>query len=123
MSADKERKSRLELRSPDATANPYLALAVLLKAGLDGIKNKIMPPANIDENIQKMTQERRDELHVEELPRNLGDAAAELEKDQFLIDVLGEELAKKIIKANKKEYKEYCMQVTDWEIARYLHRL
>ena len=123
VSADKERKSRLELRSPDATANPYLALAVLLKAGLDGIKNKIMPPANIDENIQKMTQERRDELHVEELPRNLGDATAELEKDQFLIDVLGGELAKKIIKANKKEYKEYCMQVTDWEIAHYLHRL
>ena len=123
VSADKERKSRLELRSPDATANPYLALAVLLKAGLDGIKNKIMPPANIDENIQKMTQERREELHVEELPRNLGDATAELEKDQFLIDVLGGELAKKIIKANKKEYKEYCMQVTDWEIAHYLHRL
>ena len=123
VSADKERKSRLELRSPDATANPYLALAVLLKAGIDGIRNKIMPPANIDENIQKMTQERRDELHVEELPRNLGDATAELEKDQFLIDVLGGELAKKIIKANKKEYKEYCMQVTDWEIAHYLHRL
>ena len=123
VSADKERKSRLELRSPDATANPYLALAVLLKAGLDGIKNKIMPPANIDENIQKMTQERREELHVEELPRNLGDATEELEKDQFLIDVLGGELAKKIIKANKKEYKEYCMQVTDWEIAHYLHRL
>ena len=115
--------TRVELRSPDCATNPYLAIAVCLAAGLDGIKNKIMPPANIDENIQKMTQERRDELHVEELPRNLGDATAELEKDQFLIDVLGGELAKKIIKANKKEYKEYCMQVTDWEIAHYLHRL
>ncbi len=102
VSADKERKSRLELRSPDATANPYLALAVLLKAGLDGIKNKIMPPANIDENIQKMTQERRDELHVEELPRNLGDATAELEKDQFLIDVLGENWLRRSSRPTRK---------------------
>ena len=52
---EKEDNSRLELRSPDATANPYLALAVLLKAGVDGIKNQIMPPKNIDEYIQMMT--------------------------------------------------------------------
>ena len=123
VSMEKEDNSRLELRSPDATANPYLALAVLLKAGLDGIKNQIMPPKNIDENIQKMTQERRDELQVEELPRTLGAATAELEKDELLISVLGKELAEKIIKANKKEYKEYCMQVTDWEIDHYLYRL
>ena len=70
-----------------------------------------------------MTQERRDELQVEELPRNLGDATAELEKDELLIHVLGKNLAEKIIKANKKEYKEYCMQVTDWEIDHYLYRL
>lgn len=123
VSMEKEDNSRLELRSPDATANPYLALAVLLKAGLDGIRNQIMPPKNIDENIQKMTQERRDELQVEELPRTLGAATAELEKDELLISVLGKELAEKIIKANKKEYKEYCMQVTDWEINHYLYRL
>lgn len=123
VSMEKEDNSRLELRSPDATANPYLALAVLLKAGVDGIKNQIMPPKNIDENIQKMTQERRDELQVEELPRTLGAATAELEKDELLISVLGKELAEKIIKANKKEYKEYCMQVTDWEIDHYLYRL
>ena len=123
VSMEKEDNSRLELRSPDATANPYLALAVLLKAGVDGIKNQIMPPKNIDENIQKMTQERRDELQVEELPRTLGAATAELEKDELLISVLGKELAEKIIKANKKEYKEYCMQVTDWEINHYLYRL
>ena len=123
VSMEKEDNSRLELRSPDATANPYLALAVLLKAGVDGIKNQIMPPKNIDENIQKMTQERRDELQVEELPRTLGAATAELEKDELLIHVLGKNLAEKIIKANKKEYKEYCMQVTDWEIDHYLYRL
>lgn len=115
--------TRIELRSPDATANPYLALAVLLKAGLDGIKNKIMPPDSIDENIQKMTQAQRDALHVEELPRSLKAAVAELEKDDFVLGVLGEKLADKIIKAHRKEYRDYYMQVTDWEIANYLYKL
>ena len=115
--------TRIELRSPDATANPYLALAVLLKAGLDGIKNQIMPPDSIDENIQKMTQEQRDALHVEELPRSLKAAVAELEKDSFVRGVLGDKLAEKIIKAHRKEYRDYYMQVTDWEIANYLYKL
>ena len=115
--------TRIELRSPDATANPYLALAVLLRAGLDGIKNEIMPPENIDENIQKMTQEQRDALHIEELPRSLKAAVAELEKDELICNVLGEKLAQKIIKAHRKEYRDYYMQVTDWEIANYLYKL
>lgn len=115
--------TRIELRSPDATANPYLALAVLLRAGLDGIKNEIMPPENIDENIQKMTQEQRDALHIEELPRSLKAAVSELEKDELICDVLGEKLAQKIIKAHRKEYRDYYMQVTDWEIANYLYKL
>lgn len=115
--------TRIELRSPDATANPYLALAVLLRAGLDGIKNEIMPPENIDENIQKMTQKQRDALHIEELPRSLKAAVNELEKDELICDVLGEKLAQKIIKAHRKEYRDYYMQVTDWEIANYLYKL
>ncbi len=115
--------TRIELRSPDATANPYLALAVILRAGMDGIKNKIMPPENIDENIQKMTQEQRDALHIEELPRSLKAAVAELEKDELIRDVLGEKLANKIIAAHRKEYRDYYMQVTDWEIANYLYKV
>lgn len=115
--------TRIELRSPDATANPYLALAVLLAAGMEGIKEQIMPPASIDENIQKMSQERREELHVEELPRSLKDAVEELKKDRLIQDVLGKNLAEKIIKAHEREYQEYCLQVTDWEIANYLYRM
>ena len=115
--------TRIELRSPDATANPYLALAVLLMAGLDGIKNKIMPPDCIDENIQKMSPKRREELGVEELPRSLKDAVDELEKDELVRGVLGKELADKIIKAHRKEYHDYCMQVTDWELANYLYKV
>ena len=115
--------TRIELRSPDATANPYLALTVLLMAGLDGIKNKIMPPDCIDENIQKMSPKRREELGVEELPRSLKDAVDELEKDELVRGVLGKELADKIIKAHRKEYHDYCMQVTDWELSNYLYKL
>lgn len=115
--------TRIELRSPDPTANPYLALAVLIMAGLDGIENKIMPPECIDENIQKMSAERRAQLKVEELPRSLQDAAAELEKDDFVKDVLGKELADRIIAAHRREYHDYCMQVTDWEISNYLYKL
>ena len=115
--------TRIELRSPDATANPYLALAVILRAGLDGIKNEIMPPENIDENIQKMTQEQREALHIEELPRSLKAAVAELEKDELVCDVLGEKLAAKIIAAHRKEYRDFYMQVTDWEIENYLYKV
>lgn len=119
----KGENTRIELRSPDAAANPYLALAVLLEAGLDGIRNQIMPPACIDEDIQKMSRERREELEIQELPRSLKEAVKELGKDEFVLDVLGRELAEKIMDAQKKEYHDYCMQVTDWEIGKYLYRL
>ena len=119
----KGENTRIELRSPDAAANPYLALAVLLEAGLDGIRNKIMPPECIDEDIQKMSRERREELGIKELPRSLKEAVEELEKDELVLDTLGKELAEKIMDAQRTEYHDYCMQVTDWEIAKYLYRL
>ena len=119
----KGENTRIELRSPDAAANPYLALAVLLEAGLDGIRKQIMPPACIDEDIQKMSCERRKEFGIEELPRSLKEAVEELEKDQFVQDILGRELAEKLMSAQRKEYHDYCMQVTDWEIRKYLYRL
>lgn len=117
------KNTRIELRSPDSAANPYLALAVLLEAGLDGIRNQIMPPECIDEDIQKMSPARRKELGIQELPRSLKEAVEELEKDDLILDVLGRELADKIIRAHRKEYHDYCMQVTEWEIANYLYRL
>ena len=119
----KRRNTRIELRSPDSTANPYLALAVLLMAGLDGIRNKIEPRDSIDRNIQKMTRQQREELKIDELPRTLKDAVDELEKDEFIQLVLGKDLAEKIIRARRQEYQAYSMQVTDWEIANYLHRV
>ena len=113
--------ARIELRSPDPAANPYLALAVCLAAGLEGIKNKIMPPEAIDRNLFEMSQEERDAAGIEELPGSLLEAIREFEKDPFIKNVLGEDLAKKYVEAKTKEYVDYRGQVTDWEIARYLH--
>ena len=115
--------ARVELRSPDSSANPYLAFAVVLAAGLDGIRNKILPPEGVDRNIQAMTDAEREALQIEKLPENLGEAVKELEKDSYIQEVLGKELASKIIAARKQEYQEYCMQVTDWEISGYLYKI
>lgn len=114
---------RVELRSPDPSANPYLALAVCLAAGLEGIQNEIMPPKSVDCNIYEMSEEERKASGIEMLPGSLLEAAREFEKDTFIQSVLGEDLSKKYIEAKTREYADYRAQVTDWEISRYLHRL
>ena len=116
-------RTRLELRSPDPSANPYLTIAVLLAAGMEGIKQKIEPMPSVDKNAQTMTEQERAALQIETLPRNLQQAVRELEQDELIRNVLGEKLAAKLIAAHKKAYDDYCMQVTDWEIENYLHRL
>lgn len=116
-------RTRIELRSPDPSANPYLVLAVLLAAGMDGIRNKITPPKSLDEDIQEMPEEQLKQLHIEKLPRNLLEAVQELEKDSFIRNVLGEELTAKTIAAHKKEYHDYSRQVTEWELANYLYKM
>lgn len=116
-------RTRLELRSPDPSANPYLTIAVLLAAGMEGIKQKIEPMPSVDKNAQTMTEQERAALQIETLPRNLQQAVCELEQDELIRNILGEKLAAKLIAAHKKAYDDYCMQVTDWEIENYLHRL
>jgi glutamine synthetase len=113
--------TRVELRSPDPAANPYIALAVCLAAGLDGIKNETMPPKSVDRNIFQMTEDERIEAGIETLPGSLLEAAREFRKDSFIQNVLGEDLSKKYIKAKTKEYADYRGQVTEWELNQYLH--
>lgn len=115
--------ARIELRSPDPSANPYLALAVCLAAGLDGIRNKIMPPDSIDCNVFDMSDEARRAAKVEELPGSLKEAAKAFQEDGYIQNVLGEDLSKKYLRAKEREYKEYSSQVTEWEILRYLQRI
>ena len=114
--------SRIELRCPDPAANPYLALAVCLAAGMEGIKNKILPPESVDENIYEMTDVVKNALGIEELPASLREAITEFQKDQFMQEVLGEELSQKLIESKRAEYRAYRTQVTEWEINEYLQK-
>ena len=115
--------TRVELRCPDPACNPYLVLAVCLAAGLDGIKKKLVPPARIDRNIFEMTRDEKEALHIESLPQDLCEATRELEKDAFVRNVLGEHVSEKYIEAKYKEWENYRVQVTEWEIEEYLYRI
>ncbi len=114
--------TRIELRSPDPAANPYLALAVCLGAGLEGIEQKLMPPASVDCNIFEMSQEEKENLKIEEIPGTLLEAIEALEQDPLMKEILGEHVYHKYIEAKKEEWQSYRSQVTEWEIARYLNR-
>ena len=114
--------THVELRSPDSAANPYLAMAVVLMAGLDGIENKIDPPAAIDGNISGMTEEELGAAGIESLPATLMEAIRELEKDELVKNTLGEHIAPLYISAKKKEFMEYSAQVSQWEVDRYLYK-
>lgn len=112
--------TRVELRCPDCACNPYLAIAVCLAAGLDGIKRGLTPPASVQQDIFEMTEKEREEAGITSLPRNLYEAIQEMKKSEFMKDVLGEEVFHKYVKAKRAEWNEYTSQVTDWEIDRYL---
>ena len=114
--------ARIELRSPDPSANPYLALAVCLKAGLDGIKNQIMPPESVDCNIYELSDLDRTEKGIREIPKSMSEAISALEQDDFVKEILGAHITEKYVEAKKQEWQEYTEQVTDWEINQYLYK-
>ena len=120
--ASRGKGTRVELRCPDPSANPYFALAVCLMAGLDGIERKLEPCNSVDVNIYELTKKQKKELGIESLPETLYDAVKALEKDSYLVDFLGEEPAEKYIDAKKKEWKEYKIKVSQWEIDEYLYK-
>lgn len=115
--------ARIELRSPDSAANPYLALAVCLAAGLDGIKNKLTPPASIDKNLFDLSKAEREALGVKSLPSTLAEAVEKMEHSDFVREVLGEHISQKYIEAKRSEWEAYRDQVTQWEIDQYLYRI
>ncbi len=112
--------TRVELRSPDPTCNPYLALAVMLKAGLDGIKNKLMPPESVNVSIFCLSEEQRRSMGIETLPGTLEAAIRAMESDTIVRDTFGERLFELYHKAKMSEWDEYRTQVTKWEIQKYL---
>jgi glutamine synthetase len=120
--ASREENTRVELRSPDPTANPYLAIALCLAAGLDGIKNQVQPPASVNQNIYEMSKSDKKAADIQTLPTNLQDALRELEKDDFIMQVLGEKTAETYIHAKRAEWQQYTQQVAAWELEQYLYK-
>jgi glutamine synthetase len=112
--------TRVEMRSPDSASNPYLAIAVCLAAGLDGIRNKILPPEKVNENIFALSDEEKAARGIEQMPGSLRRAVEEFKKDKFLQNVVGEHITKYYIESKMKEYQAYSAQVSEWEVQRYL---
>lgn len=113
-------ETKLELRSPDPSANPYLALACCLAAGLDGIEKKMMPPPAVDESCYAMSDEKRAELGIRPLPENLHDAVEELKKDPVISGVFGSHALNSFLLEKESEWQEYSQSVTGWEVGKYL---
>ncbi|MCD8230610.1 MAG: type I glutamate--ammonia ligase [Clostridiales bacterium] len=113
---------RIELRSPDSAANPYLVIALCLAAGMDGIEHKILPPESIKKNIYELSEEECRELGIRQLPANLNDALDAMEEDVFVRNVLGEHITTAYLEAKRKEWDAYCRTVSEWEVSQYLDK-
>lgn len=112
---------RAELRCPDPSCNPYLAYSSMLAAALDGMKQQLTPPEPLnDVNVYELSREERRNLNIVELPGSLREALVELEKDSVIQQVLGETLYNAFRRAKWAEWERYRLDVTDWELARYL---
>lgn len=112
--------TRVEHRLPDPSANPYLALAVMLAAGLDGITTQADSREPVDTNIFEMSYRERRRLRIDDLPRDLNEACDELEKDDVIRGALGEHIFAHFLAAKRAEWELYSAQVSGWEIERYL---
>ncbi len=114
---------RVELRSPDPAANPYLLFAVCLAAGLDGMKKEMDIPKSIDGNIYEMSKKELEAQGIEAIPSNLSKACHYFEDDEFMKEVLGEHVHAKYLDAKRKEWNRFREQVTAWEIDEYLYKI
>ncbi len=114
--------TRVELRCPDPAANPYLALAICLKAGLDGIRNKMTPPEQVYTSIFSMTPEERAAKGIENLPASLEEALTEMRNDPMALDVMGDHIFERYIEAKTAEWDNYRTRISQWEIDEYLLR-
>ena len=120
--AKRGNSTRMELRCPDPACNPYLAFAVMIMAGLDGVKRKLTPPDPVERNIFRMSECELQENKLEMLPGSLAEAIAALEDSQLMRETLGDHIFKCFIDAKRQEWEEYRIQVTDWELNRYLNK-
>jgi len=117
---NKPNAARIELRCPDPSCNPYLAFAVMLRAGLDGIENDIEVPEPVEENLYHFDESERRRRNIKTLPGSLIEALEEMEKDELVRDTLGDHITDRLIEAKTDEWNEFRMRVTQWELDRYL---
>ena len=118
----REEGTRIELRSPDPSSNPYLVLACLLLAGLEGIKYNLEPPKCIDRNIFNLSREERKRENIESLPESLHEAVAYMQKSDLVKEALGKNTFEYYIRAKEVEWDNYRTQVHQWEITSYLSK-
>ncbi len=116
----KEMATRVEIRCPDPSCNPYLAFTAMLKAGLEGIKEKIEPPEPVEEDVYEFDDRKLAKFYIKTLPASLGEAIGELEKSRVAKDALGDYAFEKYLEGKKSEWDTYRLQVTGWELKRYL---
>jgi glutamine synthetase len=112
--------TRVELRTPDPAANPYLALAVMLAAGLDGVETEAEWREPVNQNIWEMSYRERRRLRIDDLPQDLNEACDALEKDDVVLGALGEHVATHFLAAKRQEWRDYVTQVSQWELEQYL---
>ncbi|MBI4683740.1 MAG: glutamine synthetase [Nitrospirae bacterium] len=117
---DKPNSARIELRCPDPACNPYLAFTVMLAAGLYGIKKNIQLSEPVEENLYKFDEEKLAMKNIDTLPSSLYEAINELKNNKLMHEALGEHLYTKYIHIKTKEWNEFKMQVTKWELEKYL---
>ncbi|ERH10607.1 MAG: L-glutamine synthetase [halophilic archaeon J07HX64] len=114
--------SRIEFRVPDPSCNPYLALAAMIHAGLDGIESNLDCPDPVRENIYEFDEQKREEYGIDTLPGNLGQAVDALEADEVVYNALGPHVSEKFVEAKRQEFNEYIAEVSQWELDRYLEK-
>ncbi|ADE03696.1 MULTISPECIES: type I glutamate--ammonia ligase [Haloferax] len=112
--------SRIEARFPDPSCNPYLAFAALIHAGLDGVEKGLDCPDPVRENIYEFDEAKREEYGIETLPKDLGGAVDALEEDEVIQEALGDHVFEKFVEAKRSEFKDYLVDVSQWELDRYL---
>lgn len=118
-----EGSARCELRCPDPSANPYLAFAAMLATGLDGIRRDLTPPPPVEENVYEFDSAELRSQEIASLPGTLEEALQELEQDQVIAEALGGHTFRRYLEAKRLEWDEYRIQVTAWELDRYLTTL
>ncbi len=118
-----EHAARCELRCPDPSANPYLSFAAMLATGLDGIRRDLMPPQPVEENVYEFDPVELRRHEIASLPGTLEEALQELEDDEVIAEALGEHTFRRYLEAKRLEWDEYRIQVTPWELDRYLTML